>query len=209
MVLFQKQTTQAKDKYLKKLINFRILGCFFLIVLFSKNLVGEKLDSKIIKYLEGLNSFSSSFIQSGETYLEEGYIYIKDDVIRLDYYKPERTLKISKEKGVYINHELREEEFFSTKKNIITIFYDIFLNKNFFSSLAPKEKNKEIIFEKIIQSETSQVHLKIFFESNPLLLRKIISKTENDLISISFYDHNYNSVFKEDFFSFVPIYLDW
>ena len=89
---------------------------FFLIILFSKNLIGEKLDSKIIKYLQGLNSFSSSFIQSGETYLEEGYISIKDDMIRLDYNNPERTLKISKEKGVYINHELREEEFFQLKK---------------------------------------------------------------------------------------------
>ena len=208
MVLFQKQTTQAKDKYLKKLINFRILGSFFIIFLFSKNLVGEKLDSKIIKYLQGLNSFSSSFIQSGEAYLEEGYISIKDDMIRLDYNNPDRTLKISKDKGVYINHELREEEFFSTKKNIINIFYDIFLNKNFFSSLVPKENKKEIIFEKIIQSETGPVHLKIFFESSPLLFRKIISKTENDLISISFYDHNYNAVFEEGFFSFVPIYLD-
>ena len=193
MVLFQKQTTQGKDKYLKKQINLKFWDCFFLVILFSKNLVGEELNSKIIKYLQGLNSFSSNFIQSNGTNLEQGYIYIKDDMIRLDYTNPDRTLKISKEKGVYINHELREEEFFSTKKNIIKIFYDIFLKNNFFSSLTPKENNKEIVFEKIIQSESTKVHLKIFFESNPLLLRKIISKTENDLISISFYDHNYNS----------------
>ena len=64
MVLFQKQTTQVKGKYLKKQINFKVLGCFFLIILFSKNLVGEELNSKIIKYLQGLNSFSSNFIQS-------------------------------------------------------------------------------------------------------------------------------------------------
>ena len=112
----------------------------FLVILFSKNLIGEELNSKIITYLQGLNSFSSNFIQSDGTNLEQGYIYIKDDMIRLDYTNPDRTLKISKEKGVYINHELREEEFFSTKKNIIKIFYDIFLKNNFFSSLTPKEK---------------------------------------------------------------------
>ena len=208
MVLFQKQATQAKGKYLKNQINFKVLGFLFLIILFSKSLLGEELNSKIIRYLQGLNSFSSNFIQSDGTNLEQGYIYIKDDKIRLDYTNPNRTVKVSKEKGVYINHELREEEFFSTKKNIIKIFYDIFLKDNFFSSLMPREQNKEIVFEKIIESESDKVHLKIFFESSPLLLRKIISKTESDLISISFYDHNYNNIFEDNFFSFVPIYLD-
>ena len=179
-----------------------------LVILFSKGLVGKELSSKISAYLQELNSFSSSFIQSNGMDLEQGQIYIKDDMIRLDYASPDRTLKIKKEKGVYINHELREEEFFSTKNNILKIFYDIFLNKNFFSSLTPNEQNKEIIFEKMIESDTAKFHLKIFFEDSPFLLRKIISKTENDLISISFYDHNYNKVFEEDFFSFVPIYLD-
>ena len=178
------------------------------VILFSKNLVGEELNSKIISYIQGLNSFSSKFIQSNGTYLEQGHIYIKNDIIRLDYNNPNRTLKMSKEKGVYINHELREEEFFSTKKNIIKNFYDIFLNNNFLSSLPPKESNKQIIFEKMIESDTATFHLKIFFENSPFLLRKIISKTENDLISISFYDHNYNKAFEEGFFSFVPIYLD-
>ena len=51
-------------------------------------------------------------------------------------------------------------------------------------------------------------NLKILFESNPILLRKIISKTGNDIVSISFYDHNFNAIFEKDFFSFVPIYLD-
>ena len=157
MVLFQKQAAQVKDKYLKKQINFKILGFLFLVI-FSKNLTAEELNSKIITYLQGLNSFSSNFIQSDGTSLEQGYIYIKDDNIRLDYTSPDRTLKVSKEKGVYINHELREEEFFSSKKNIIKIFYDIFLNNDFFTSLSPSEINKEIVFEKIIQAESTKFH---------------------------------------------------
>ena len=206
--MFQKQATQAKGKCLKKQINFKFIGLLFLAILNSKNLVCQELNEKFIKYVQGLSSFSSSFIQSDGTSLEQGYIYIKDDKIRLDYTSPNRTLKVSKEKGVYINHELREEEFFSTKKNIIKIFYDIFLENNFLSSFSSKESKKEIVFEKIIESQSAKVHLKSFFENSPLLLRKIISKTENDLISISFYDHNYNSVFEDNFFSFLPIYLD-
>ena len=66
MVLFQKQTTQVKGKYLKKQINFKIsLDCFF--NFFFKNLVSEELNSKIITYLQGLKSFSSNFIQSNGT----------------------------------------------------------------------------------------------------------------------------------------------
>ncbi len=208
MVLFQRQTTQVKGKYLKKQINTNVLVLFFLVITFSKSLVGEELDSKIITYIQGLSSFSSNFIQSSEAGLEQGSIYIKNDILRLDYNNPDRTLKISKEKGVYINHELREEEFFSTKKNIVKIFYDIFLKKNFFSSMPSKASKKEIVFSKTIQSEETKINLKIFFENQPLLLRKIVSKTENDLVSISFYDHNYNSIFEDNFFSFVPIYLD-
>ena len=126
MVLFQKQVTLAKDRCLKKQINFKRIAFLFVIIFFSGNLSGQELNSKINAYLEELVSFSSKFIQSDGASLEEGYLYIKDGLIRLDYTNPDRTLKISKEKGVYINHELKEEEFFSTKKNIIKIFYDIF-----------------------------------------------------------------------------------
>ena len=208
MVLFQRQTPQAKDRCLKKQINFKVLVLFFLAILFSKELVSEELNSKIINYLQELNSFSSNFIQSDGIYLEQGYIFIKDDMIRIDYASPDRTLKVNKEKGVYINHELREEEFFSTKKNIIKVFYDIFLKNNFLSSLTPKETNNEVIYEKMVQLDSTKVNLKIFFEIRPLLLRKIVSKTEDSLISISFFDHNYNKEFEKGFFSFVPIYLD-
>ena len=208
MVLFQKQVTQAKDKCLKKQINFKTIAFLLIIIFFSKNLSSKELSSKINLYLEGLVSFSSKFIQSDGYSLEEGTLYIKDDLVRLDYANPNRTLKINKEKGVYINHELKEEEFFSTKKNIIKTFYDIFFKKNFFSSLPSNESNNQIMYEKNIIIDSTNTNLKIFFEINPLLLRKIITKKENDYLSISFYDHNFNAVFEKDFFSFVPIYLD-
>ena len=208
MELFQKQVTRAKDKCLKKQINFKAIAFLLIVIFFSKNLSSKELNTKINAYLKELVSFSCKFIQSDGNSLEEGNLYIKDDLIRLDYTGPERTLKINKEKGVYINHALREEEFFSTKKNIIKTFYDIFLEENFFSSLPSKESNNQIVFEKNIIIDSTNTNLKIFFEIKPLLLRKIITKTKNNYISISFYDHNFNAFFETDFFSFVPIYLD-
>ena len=150
MESFQKQIMPAKDKFLKKQSNFFLLVIIFFIILFSTNTIAEQVDSKVINYIKNLNFFSSKFIQSNGASLEEGNIYIKDAKIRLDYFYPDRSLLISKKKGVYINHELKEESFFSTDSNIVKLFYDVFLDYNFFSSLTFKENNREVIFEKPI-----------------------------------------------------------
>ena len=199
---------QAKDRFLKKQINLTVFTILSVIIFFSKNLAGDDLGSKIDKYVKNLHQFSSKFIQSNGASLEEGKIYIKENKIRLDYFLPYRTLILSKNKGVYINHELKEEEFFSTQKNIVGIFYDIFLDENYFSRLVPAEKNKEIIFENKITINSTDTKLKIFFENKPILLRKIIAESKNEIISISFNEHNYNTMLDDSFFSFVPIYLD-
>jgi len=198
----------AKDKFLKKQTNLLLITIIFFIILFSKNAIGDQTNSKVVNYIKNLNFFSSKFIQSSGASLEEGNIYIKDNKIRLDYFYPDRTLIISKNKGVYINHELKEENFFSTKKNRVKLFYDIFLDYSFFSSFEFEENNGEIVFEKKIIIDSKITYLKIFFENKPLLLRKIIAKSENEIISISFSEHNYNNNFDESLFSFVPMYLD-
>ena len=84
----------------------------------------------------------------------------------------------------------------------------IFLSDNFFSSSIYEKKNGGILFKKIVLIDSSETILSIYFENKPLLLRKITSKTDSEYISISFNEHNYNSNFKEDLFSFVPIYID-
>ena len=198
---------QEKDRFLKK-INLFIFSVLFFIILYCKNSTGDEINFKAGVYIKDLNFFSSKFVQSNGHSLEEGYIYIKDTKIRLDYFFPNRTLIISKKKGVYINHELKEEDFFSTEKNIVRIFYDIFLDDSFFSSLKFTENNKEIIFEKKITIESREANIKIFFENSPLLLRKIIAETEGEVISISLNEHSYNNVFDEKLFSFVPMYPD-
>ena len=198
----------AKDKFLKKQTNLLLIKILFFIILFSKNTIGEQIDSKVENYIKSLNDFSSKFIQSNGVSLDEGSIYIKDAKIRLDYFYPDRTLIISKKKGVYINHELKEENFFSTKKNIARLFYDIFLDYSFFSSFVFEENSGEVVFEKKIIIDSKITYLKIFFENKPLLLRKIIAKSENEIISISFSEHNYNNDFDESLFSFIPMYLD-
>ena len=141
----------VKDRFLKKQIksNFSLL-IFFLIILYFKSTASEEIGLKVENYIKNLNFFSSQFIQSDGNSVEEGYIYINDNKIRLDYFNPNRTLIFSEKKGVYINHELKEEQFFSTEKNALKVFYDIFLSDNFFSSSIYEKKNGGILFKKIV-----------------------------------------------------------
>ena len=88
------------------------------------------------------------------------------------------------------------------------MFYDIFVDYDFFSSLVFEKNKKEIIFEKEIFLDSKKTHFKIIFEESPLLLRKIIATTQDGIVTISFNGHNYTNNFDKDFFSFVPIYLD-
>ncbi len=199
---------REKDRFLKKQIDLKIFIILFFFIFFSKNLFGEDVVPKIVKYVKSLDNFSSKFIQSNGNTIDEGFMYVKDKKIRLDYVYPKRTLILSERKGVYINHDLKEEEFFSTKNNIVSVFYQIFLDDNFFSKSYIAENKEQIIFEKNIVAQSNQVKLKVFFENRPLLLRKILISSEKDRLSISFSDHNYENIFDEGFFSFVPIYLD-
>ena len=94
---------RAKDKFLKKQSNLLFILISILTICFSQNSTGEEINSKIEKYIKNLNFFSSKFIQVSGSELEEGYIYIKDKKIRLDYFSPERTLKISEKFNLYLN----------------------------------------------------------------------------------------------------------
>ena len=181
MESFQKRIMLVKDKFLKKQTSLLLIIIIFFLVLFSNNVIGREIDSKVANYIKNLNFFSSKFIQSNGASLEEGSIYIKDTKIRLDYTNPDRTLIISKNKGVYINHELKEENFFSTEKNIVSLFYDIFLDYNFLTTFAFKENNEEIVFEKKFTIDSKITNLQIFFENKPFLIRKITQKLKMKL----------------------------
>jgi len=76
---------QEKDRFLKKQINLFIFSILFFIILYCKNTTGDEISSKVGDYIKDLNFFSSKFVQSNGSLLEEGYIYIKDDLINVAY----------------------------------------------------------------------------------------------------------------------------
>ena len=111
---------RAKDKFLEK-INLLIL---ILSLCFSQNLNAEKIYEKIFNYNDVLKNSSVNFIQTNNNYIQEGVIFFGDKRIKINYNSPQKlTIILSEKKGMYINHELKESNFFTTKNSYIKFFF--------------------------------------------------------------------------------------
>ena len=121
-MLFLKQTTLEKDRYLKKINYF-----FFIFFLFiSGTLFGSDIESKLLVYNDSLKNSSLLFIQTDGKTIEEGVVYIGSERIKVEYEKPQRlTFVLSKKKGMFVNHELKEVQYFNPNKSFVKIFRTI------------------------------------------------------------------------------------
>ena len=193
----------AKDKYLEK-INYLIL---IVIVVFSQNLIADTVKSKILKYNNNLHNTSAVFIQNDEESLEEGIIYFGVSRIKLDYIKPQRlTIILSERKGIYINHNLKESQFFNTKKSYIRIFFKFLKGKDFSEKINISKNFIELSDNFILNK--NQYKIKIVYENKPIKLRKIEILENNKKTEIGFSNHNNLKVFEKNFFSMVDPYLN-
>ena len=112
---------RAKDKFLEK-INLFIL---FISLCFSHSLSAENINEKIFNYNNKLKNSSVNFIQNNLNDIQEGVIFFGDKRIKINYKKPsEITIILSEKKGIYINHELKESQFFATRKSYIKFLFD-------------------------------------------------------------------------------------
>ena len=179
-----------------------LLSIFLSIISFFSYADDNKNKERIAFYFENINEFSSKFIQIQNNDISEGYLYIKDKRLRIDYISPSNLIFIlKKNKGMFYNPELSEVQYFNTHNSSGEIFFDLFNNKEFiFDSKIISEKlglslKKNIIIEDIEHT------VKIFFEDSPLELRKIELDNKNDITSFSIMTHNYNPDLNSDFFS--------
>ena len=208
MELFQKQTMQVKDMLLKK-----IKLIYFLIFINTLNFAVSAEETKtqvITSYLKDLRYFSASFIQNDNQTLSEGKIFIGKNRIRVEYSLPTKILIIlGKNKAMYYNYELDEDEFFNPKDTSAWFFYDIFNNPDFFNNAKLNEINNNVIIEKTGNSEVGSFEIKVFFENNPLILRMVKLYLDNEYIELSFFNHKYNETFNKRFFKLInPSFFD-
>ena len=182
---------------------------YFYIILFL--ILSFKVESntdikiKILDYLNSMQNFSASFIQNDNETLSEGMVYIGEKRVRAEYLSPSKILIVlDEDKAMYYNYELEEDEFFNPKNTNAWFFYDIFRNPNFFEDSEIKLKNNEIILEKSgFNNEQTKYVINVYFENNPVILRKIEVYVNDELLQISIFNHTYNENFDKDFFKLI------
>ena len=208
MELFQKQTMQVKDMFLKK-IKFIYFLIFFVTV--KSAVSAEETKPQLIKsYLKDLRYFSTSFIQNDNQTISEGKIFIGKNRIRVEYSLPTKILIIlDKDKAMYYNYELDEDEFFNPKNSSAWFFYDIFNNPDFFDNAKLTELSNNVVLEKFGNSESGDFKIEVFFENNPLVLRMLKLNLGDEYLELSFFNHSYNETFNKRFFKLInPSFLD-
>ena len=124
----------------------------------------------------------------------------------MDYKHPlNLTLVLSERKGVYINHNLKESQYFNTNKSFIKIFFKL-LKGDEFAEKPKAEKNFIKINDSFILDDIVY-QITILYENNPIKIRKIIILEDNQNLEISFFDHKSLEFFDKKFFSMLDPYL--
>jgi len=183
----------------------KIANLFFcFIIIFSKNIASSEevgsveLKNNLLKY----KNFSAKITQIQNNQISLGNISIANDRIRLDYNDPANlTIIISSNKGMYYNKDLNEVEYFNTAKTEASIFYETFYNDLYLGDFKIRNEEKILIYEKRQKSGENLILLKLVFEKNPLLLRQISLKGVDLNYEIGLGNHNFNPLFKRQFFS--------
>ncbi len=187
---------------------------FFIIaisILFSKKILANlENELVLIEYLNKLDNFSVFFVQSDGINISEGKISISKNRIRVDYLLPSKILIIlDKNKAMYYNHDLDEDEFFDPKDTSAWFFFEVFNNKLFLQEAEFSLENNNIVLTKKGFNNDEEYVLKIYFENNPLIIRKISLEVSDTLIDLSFFNHNYNETFDEKAFKLInPSFFD-
>jgi len=193
---------RGKDKYLK---NISIV--IITIVILSKNLLAENIKLRLLDYNNGLKNSSMSFIQTDNKTHEEGNVFIGNDRIKVEYNSPKKiTIVISEKKGMYVNHKLEETQFFNTNKSFIKFFFKMFKEKNFFNDLTVREFEHNIVVNDKIIIEDILYSIEIIYENNPIKLRKIKIKQNNERTEMGFLDHEEMESLDKSFFALINPY---
>ena len=195
----------VKDKFLGK-INFLIL---LISLCFSHKLYAENINQQIINYNKSLNNTSAHFIQTNQNNVQEGLIYFGDERIKIEYQSPEKlTIILSENKGMFTNHELKETNFFATKKSYVKFFFDILHKEKYTEKTITKKSNNEVIISDLIKLDDVVYKINIVYENEPLKLRKLEILSDDENIQMGFFNHSLEKNFEKKFFSMVDPYLN-
>ena len=188
---------------MKKYLSYFYIILFLILSYKAESNTDTKI--KILDYLNSMQNFSASFIQNDNETLSEGVVYIGKKRVRAEYLFPSKILIVlDEDKAMYYNYELEEDEFFNPKNTNAWFFYDIFRNPNFFENSKITLKNEEVLLKKKgVDDEGTKYLINIYFENNPVILRKIEVVINDEFIEMSIFNHDYNMDFDKNFFKLI------
>lgn len=205
MGIFQRPVIQEKEVFLKKIDKITFLFFCLIFILINKQVLS--LEKSLIKpivldYLQDIKEFKSSFLQSQDGAIEEGMLYIKNNRVRIEYLtNSEIRIIISDNEGMYYNKELDELQYFNPKKNIAGSFFKFFYDKSFLIDAKYKHEENFITVEKLVTIGDEINKIKIYFESSPVLLKKIEIINNDRLMTLAIINPNFNPSIDNNFFS--------
>ena len=167
-------------------------------------------EERIINYLGNIKNFSALFIQDDGNDLSEGKISIGKSRLRIEYSNPSKILIIlDEDKAMYYNHDLEEDEFFNPQNTSAKFFFEIFNNSNLLENSSIKYIKNGVVINKDIKDNEIKYKLKIYFEDNPLTIRKIDLLGSDINLKLSIFNHNHNEVFDKNYFKLInPSFFD-
>ena len=196
---------QAKDKFLEK-INLLI---FFISLFFSHTLCAEDINEKVFNYNDKLKNSSVDFIQTNINDIQEGIIFFGDKRIKINYKNPSKiTIILSEKKGIYINHDLKESQFFTTKDSYIKFLFYIFYNKEYLKDITITESDHQIEINEKITLDNILYNIKLIYENEPIKLRRLNIRNKEEETQMGFFNHNLEKNFENKFFSMIDPYLN-
>ena len=195
---------QARDKFLRKVSLF----LFFIFLSPSMSFAQQDIVKKILNHNISLKNSSANFIQTDGATIEEGVVYIGDERIKIEYVNPRKiTITLSKKRGMYVNHELKETQFFNTKKNFINIIFKILTGENYFEISDLEFYKNTITIKNQFEIDNKIYFIESVYENNPVKLRKI-KVLENEFgFEVGIGEQKKQGVFGRNFFSLIDPYL--
>ena len=196
---------RAKDRFLEKIkLIILIVG-----LCFSNSLYAENIYEKIFNYNDSLKNSSVSFIQTDTNYVQEGVIFFGDKRIKIVYKSPQKlTIILSEKKGMYINHELKESYFFTTKKSYIKFFFDVFHKKKYLENLPITESDHRVEIVEKIKLDDILYNIKLIYENKPINLRRLEIIENDKKTQMGFFNLSFEKSFNKKFFSMVDPYIN-
>ena len=199
---------QGNETFLKKINKFMSIMFRFvpliIIVFFSTSPLKAQSKEKIYNYIQTLNNFSASFVQTENSSNSEGRLFANNSRIKIKYSSPSNIeIIIAKNKGMYFNRDLEEVEFFNPKDSIGEIFYNVFFNQKFLDNATFFHEASYSTIKKKISFNNTEYEILLYFENRPIKIRKIKISGKDYKVDLGIYNIELNKKLDAKFFSMI------